>query len=212
MSVRVSDLIKEMMPYVPGCPGPVARREMVKSAQRFCRATRIIVSDVNPFTVRAGDEAIDLNDYADTQTDAIGVSELYIGGIQIVATTLQVLRSRVVDYRNTAPAQPRIFYQTTERNLAIWPKPDAAYDARVVVVCAPQNRATVFQDALGYQWREAVIGGAIAATASIPGQPYTSVDQAGRGAALFQKGVAEARIELNRSFGSDARVQMRPFA
>ena len=212
MSVKILDLSKELLPYTPGCPGPLARRELVRSAQRFCRDTQIAVVEVNGVVLLASSGEVDLSIYSD-----IGMQPLKVATVSVDGRPMRQVTERAIASQYGAPlevktgAASRYFYMLGEATFRVYPVTDQQQVLALRLVQLPTDNATSLPDSLGGEWREAIVGGALQRVCTIPGQPYTSVDHAAMGASWYRTGVNLAKIEVNRSHGSLVSVVMRPF-
>ena len=212
MTVKVVDLAKELLPWAPGCPGPLARRELVRAAQKFCRDTQAIHVETGDFTLPAGNGELDLNDYAGPSLKAVRLVSAKIEGLPLTQTTERAVARVHGAVPSAQQGDIRLFYDLNEHTVRTYPYPDTDRTMSMTLAVMPTDRAATFPDSLGIQWRDAVVGGALKNICLIPGQAYTSQDQAARGASMYAQGVNLARIEVNRSTGAELSVRMRPFA
>lgn len=211
MTIKVSELAKELLPWAPGCPGPLARRELLRAAQKFCRDTHAICVESGDFTLPAGNGELDLNDYVDSGLKAVRLVSAKVNDWPLTATTERAVAGLSRSATAPMPGDIRRFYHLGESVVRTFPYPDSARTMSLVVAVMPTDRAAALPDSLGVQWRDAVVGGALKSICLIPGQPYTSPEQAMRGASLYAQGVNLARIEVNRSNGAEISVRQRAF-
>lgn len=204
----LTDLIPDLVLYVPGCPEPTMVRALRDAARRFCRDTYVITTLTDPAPTVVDESLVDLNDFADGQTEVIAVLDMMVDGEASASTPRDWLRNRYPRYINRS-GRPTAAYLEGETRLRLWPTPDAVYELQFVVATAPKATATQIDDDLGNRWKEAVIGKATFILASQSGVSYTSADNALLGAQMYARGVGQGRIELNRSFGRSTAVVQR---
>ena len=205
-------LLPDLLLYVPGCPTPVATYALLESARRFCRQTYIITQDSGQFSTYANVNEIDLSDYADTYTEAIGVRTLSVNGQSIIESPMDLVRSMNRFTELTPPGRPRTAWQTDETTLILYPTPDQAYTIEMTIAVAPSPGATYIDDTLCTRWKDAVVGGALERLCAQPNQPYMNAPMAALGKMQFSEGVSKARIEVNRSYARTERLRPVPLA
>lgn len=211
MTVKVADLAKELLPWAPGCPGPLARRELLRAAQKFCRDTHAIRVETPDFTLPANNGELDLNSYTGLLLKAVRLVSAKVNNWPLGATTELAVANLPGSATTPSAGDIRLFYQRSENIVRTFPYPDSARTMSMVIAVMPTDTATTVPINLGTQWRDAVVGGALKSICLIPGQPYTSQEQAMRGASMYAQGVNLARIEANRSNGAEISVRMRAF-
>lgn len=212
MSVKTTDLAKELLAWAPGCPGPVVRRELVRAAQRFCRATYTLVVDVAAVPLAPGVGEVDLGDYTDPYLLPIKAIRVKVDGRAVPPASENALAAQEGN-AITPKARPSVcFYMQGETTLRVYPYSTLAQVLSVQIAQMPTDKAPTLPDALAVEWRDAIVGGALQRICSIPDQPYTSADYASMGAGWYAAGVHRAKLETNRSRGAAPNVKMRPFA
>lgn len=212
MTIRLTDLMNDVLPYTPGCPNPVVRRELRKSAQRFCRETMVLQIDVEPITVAAGVTDVDLTLYCPSQTRPVKAIEVNVDGRVVASISKDGLRTLNPQYQQAAAGTVQRYFAKNEDAITLFPAPALDSVVRLTLAICPTDNAQTFPDELGGLWRNAIVGGAIQRICAVPGQPYTSMELANMGAAWYYDGTTRASTEFQNSFGRGTRVTMRPLA
>ena len=210
--MRVVDLAKELLAWAPGCPGLLARRELVRSAQRFCRATHAVTRPSGDFVLAAGIGEVSLLDYTPSGEVPLRAVDLRIEGLPAMQTTESAIATDWRRPTDFVSGRSPSFLMLGETALRVYPYSDISQTLSFRLATMPSDKATTLADDLAVEWREAILGGALQRICVVPGQPYTSSDHASMGASWFATGVNLAKIEVNRSHGAAVRVTMRPFA
>lgn len=207
--IAVVEFLPRLMPYVVGCPEPMATQALVDSAIAFCN------------------DSLALHSVLEAQQTQINNPEFDIGVAtgQAVCRVLRVwvndreIKGAAVDQINDAggtSGQPRMFYTRQIDSVLtalLHPTPDAVYSLRVEVATRPTRAAKSFENDLFDLWLEPVIEGAKARLMAIPDQPFSNPGAAVSAAANAMYLSRKARVE--GSYGrtrATGRVQARPLA
>lgn len=212
MSTRLVELEADVAVYAPGAPGPIIRKELRKAAQRFCRATLAAQVVADPFTVAADTETLDLLDYCPTQTIPVMALDLRLDDRVIVSSGIDNLLAAGYAFTKAPPSLTANQYGFNERILHLTPVPKTAVTAYLRLAVCPSDNASVIPDDLSTMWREAIVGGALERVCSVPNTAYQNPQFVVMGASWYQKGLRDARIAVQNSYGRGTRVNMRPFA
>lgn len=210
MSTDITPFVEELIAYAPGCPAPLARRELLRAAQRFCREVYVFRVDVAfEHDAYQSDYTFDLSS---EKLKVIKPIEVTVNGRVITSKQQEYLRQRNLLYKDVTAPEARFYYSKREGSISFYPTPEEVSFVIAVVACYPDDGYEGLPEEVAGQWRDAVIGGALSRICSTPAQPYTSQEMAMMGATWFRQGVALARVYVNNSYGSTAQVVMRPLA
>ena len=124
MTVKVVELAKELLPWAPGCPGPLARRELVRAAQKFCRDTHAIKFETGDFTLPANNGEVDLNDFTDAGVKAVRLISAKVNGYSLGMTTERAVSNLSQPVTLPVAGDIRLFYQLNENVIRTYPYPD----------------------------------------------------------------------------------------
>lgn len=202
----LDDFLTFLMPYVPGCPDPLARQALVQSAIEFCSRTEI-AQELSTLTLHAGTDTYDLD--VPNQQVLVNVLEVVYEGRVIDAVSYPV--AQLPPGRPQGVLKP--LPESTE--LTVVPAPDAASATTLTVRAAfrPTPKTTQLVDELFNNWHDAVVQGALKRLCAMPGQMFTSASTVMLATQAFVDYITEARLvaRKKRLVQSD-RVRPHPFA
>lgn len=210
MSVQTSTLFDEVLSFAQGCPTSVLRKELLRSAQRFCRKTLILQRDV-AFVQPAGSDMATPS-FGTEKLKMVQVMELTVNGRVVRGITQEGLRARDPYYNSVEADEPRTFFGRSEGTITFYPQPSKDTAIAATIAVAPADDYDGIPDELANLWADAIVGGAIERICMISGQPYTDPQRALMGRQWYMEGVSQARIYLNNSYGRTDMVTLRPFA
>lgn len=205
----VSSFFPSLLPYVPGCPDPLAARAVVDSAISFCEDSLVISETLDSFFTEVGVSAYELSAPSDQQV--CSVRNVTVGGNELTAT---------VDgnelFATSATGTPHRFFTSRtsgELMLHVWPVPDVVAEVKVFAALRPVKDATQLDDDLYALWMAPVLAGAIAKIRAVPNQPFSDPADAMMKAA--QAASMSNRARIKGSYGrmqGGMRVTQRPMA
>lgn len=207
----LSAFFPRILPYLPGCPEPLAAQVLIDAAIEFCDSSLVLRQNLDTFNTVVGRVQYDL-DAPSAQHDINRVMGVTLDGKELVAGMAEALRGDMP----TAPAKPRGFY--TDRTdsvftLMLSPPPDEVYSVLVNVALSPTRTATQLDDDLYNTWINPIVSSAIARAMQIPGQPFSNPAQAQILLNSVARQTVTSRIEGNYGFvRGSMRVRSRPFA
>lgn len=200
-----------ILPYLPGCPEPLAAQVLVNAAIEFCEASLTLRQNLTTFSTVVGQAQYDL-DPPSAHHDINRVMGVTLDGKELTPGMVEMIRNDLP----TDPAKPRGFY--TDRSdsvftLMLTPPPDDVYDVIVNVTLRPARSATMLDDDLYNIWIDPIVSGSIARAMQIPGQSFTNFAQAQVLLDSAAKQTISSRIEGNYGLiRGSMRVRPRPFA
>jgi|688.fasta_scaffold162121_3 hypothetical protein len=207
----LSAFFPRILPYLPGCPEPLAAQVLIDAAIEFCDSSLVLRQNLDTFNTVVGRVQYDL-DAPSAQHDISRVLGVTLDDKELVAGMAEAIRGDMP----TAPAKPRGFY--TDRTdsvftLMLSPPPDEVYSVLVNVALSPARTATQLDDDLYNTWINPIVSSAIAQAMQIPGQPFSNPAQAQILLNSVARQTVTSRIEGNYGFvRGSMRVRSRPFA
>ena len=134
-------LIKEILPYVPGCPDSVVESNLRAATIEFCEKTKAFVQDLDPITTISGIYEYDLEPPADTAVHKI-MWALYNGdALEPISTTL--LEERKPKWREASYyGTPQYFVKQSRTLFYLVPVPNetTANSTRLRVQLKPLHK------------------------------------------------------------------------
>ena len=206
----LDNFLPYLIPWVGGCPTPLAHQSLVRAARTFCEETNVVTRMVEPISLVPGEATYDID--LEPDLDAIRVLGAWIG-----TSALALPSSRGSQFANIpqpgVTGSPVFATSTQPNTVTLYPKPDnAAYEKLSVrVATRPKLSARSLDDSLFNRWVDGVVSGAIGIIAAMPGQPFSDPAQAAQADVRFWRAVNRARIEATRGdVGSSLRVRNTP--
>jgi hypothetical protein len=205
----ISDFFPRVLPYLPGCPEPMAEQALLDSAIAFCEDSSAVRVSLVPVAV-----TVDVSTYSLDAPSQQVIARVM--GVQFDGRPLYPVSAEDVELLTGATGNPVAYYTrqgTTSLELVLFPTPDVTGSLDISVATLPARTATQLPDELFVYWSDAVTAGAISRAKAIPNQPFTDPAGAAGYAAAALAASRKARIEGN--FGraqSHMRVRSRPFA
>ena len=205
----VSDFIPRVMPYLPGCPVPMAAQAIVDAAIQFCESSMAVRQHLDPIVLVPGQRTYDLD--TPLQQEVARVMRAAVDGAEISLTPLAFAPMGT-------PSQGRPFSLTVTRldsypEIQLAPIPDASYTLTVDAALRPTRTATNLADDLWTLWLDAIVAGAVSAVQRIPSQPFSDPTGAAQRHAEFRSHISRARVDASMGKVQSAlRVKARPFA
>ena len=194
-----------LLPWVTGCPLPLAQQELVRSAIAFCEETNAVCTDTDPIQLVIG--AAEYDSGIDSDQELTRVMGAWLGGRPL---SLLVREDHSED--TGTPVAASVGQMNT---VVVYPTPDkqTSDKLRLRVATRPKITARRLDDALLNKWSEGVVFGAIARLCAIPGQPFSDSAQAMSADVHFWRAVNRARVESRRGeVASSLSVRNRPLA
>lgn len=210
--------LSRLIPKVPGCPDPTARRALVDSAIEFCEETAIIqsTSDPQPMTAGVGVYSVDTV----VQQRVVATLKVWHGTNQLQpapADQVDAILAYVsaVGAATAVQGTPTVFYEFSPGQIGIYPVPDATaaalpFSARICT--KPDRTATSVEDVLYHDWIEAIVAGAAARLQDTPGHAFSSPGTAQTERSKFWLDVSKAtNIALRGRIRTSVSVRGRSF-
>lgn len=209
-TVALDVFLPELNPHVMGCPEPVVTNALRTAATEFCRRTlcwqerlpAVSVTDTSfPYAIPVGAHA-----------QLARVQSVNVGTIKLGPTNYEVL-DQLHDW-DTQMGSPSHYLVEPDDTLVVFPLPAVAADLRLTVAYGVARDATVLEDFLYDQHRDALVHGALRLLNAIPDRSWTRPNDVLYHTAKFEQAVQATRIDVksNSRAPGDLRVAPRPFA
>ena len=101
----LSAFFPRILPYLPGCPEPLAAQVLIDAAIEFCDSSLVLRQNLDTFNTVVGRVQYDL-DAPSAQHDISRVLGVTLDDKELVAGMAEAIRGDMP----TAPAKPRSFY------------------------------------------------------------------------------------------------------
>lgn len=202
-----------MLIELPGCPEPLIRQALLRSADEFCRRTHAWSEVQEPIELRPGQRDYDLD--APSGALVSSILSAHVGGRTLAPAGPGDPYKAMPAWLTTAGSSPTSYNLIHDRNaLSVYPPPIEGATGQLVVraAYAPTMSAGALPDFLGQQYLTAVTGGAKAILMALPAKSWTNVELVPLHRTHFENGVTAAIAEElhGRTVGS-VSVQPRRF-
>lgn len=213
----LDNFLPRLIPWVSGCPVPLANQALVRSAAKFCDETNVVRTMVEPITLEVGESTYDID--LGLELDVARVLGAWIGARPLKLPTANNQVTPLTQYSplgpqtaasNGTPVMGKVLAKNT---ITLTPAPDEHQLDKLTLLVAtrPKVSARQLEDALYEDWSETIVAGAIGTLAAMPGQPFSDMNQSAIQDAQFWRGVNRARIEARRgNVATPLRVRSNP--
>lgn len=190
--MNFSDLVADVLIEAPGCPEPIAISTLRRTAIKFCRESHVWVEQINDLY-----PVNDVTKYKVTPPD----------DTQIIAIASMVHHKGESEFKvKYWPLVNPLGYLS----FPAVPELDQG-PIRIKVVLAPTNTANEMPDAIGEDYREGLIHGAVAKLVMMPGKDWSNPQMAAYHQSLYDEQKREAKFRRNNGNTEvNLRVSPRP--
>jgi hypothetical protein len=200
-----------MLPYLIGCPEPLAKQALVDSAIDFCGRTNVVSVNLDPITVIRNIATYEVE--TPPQTSVSSIQKVWYDNKLLMPAAYE----QALEIYNQPNGTPRFFFgeyvdEVYSITLVPAPEKNLPNGLRVRASLTPTRTATQVHDILFDRYAEGIVHGAIAIVAAIPDQPYSDLTLAAASAVRARAETAIARGEaLHGNVQSSMSVKMRAF-
>jgi hypothetical protein len=167
--------------WVPAAPAPLVETAICDCIIQLCEDSHVLQVVPDPQTLYPEQAEYDID-------------PVYPG-----MTLARVLKVWFGPDEQRPQGQPRWWEEVDPKTLRIYPTPQQDAKDRpplmMRLALKPERTATQFPDEFARDWMDAVVGGAVMRLASMPDQPYSSNENAQKGAAMYTLWMGKARFE-----------------
>lgn len=205
MSKPLADFLPEVLPFVPGCPQPVAINAVRNSVIQFMTETGLSEQTLSVSLVD-GTALYTVTPAAGTKI--INYVRGDIAGSPVYPASPAQLDATSLGWRALDGSQPtQAFIEGGQ--LRVLPIPGAAATLSATFVCAPTRAATTVDDEVLEDYAETIASGALYRLLALPGQPWSSPELADYHKAKFEADVSDA-IVMKMKGGTNASLSAKP--
>jgi hypothetical protein len=204
-----SDFVSEVLPDVLGCPDVTIERAVRDSTIEFCDETLCYTVDMDPVTVFANMDVVDLD--MPTGARLVQVLRAQIGPRALGRISRDDLFMSGRSWQ-TDKGMPQAITFDTESSIRLIPAPDQQLSEQLFLRFAvtPSMGSNSIPDAIGNRYFREIVHGAKAALLAIPGQPWFQPQLASAYRSLFDRGIREAKLTVSQdSVAGQKRLRIR---
>jgi len=205
-----TDFLKEVLPFVPGCPRSVAINAIRNAVIEFCSDTEYWQETLDAVSLSASSLPYTI---PAPNTDAMYTNLLRatVDGYPLDEAPMDVLDMRVPGWQSQTGA-PRAWYQNVPGELRLYPIPPDTDPASVVLRVAyqPTRTSSGVDERIWLAYAEEISAGALQRLMDMPSKPWSNETSAKKYDDKFSSAKVIAAIEAKKSWTRKAmQVQMR---
>ena len=191
-------LMKEVLPYVPGCPDTVVENALRSSTIELCEKAAVYTKELDPITTVAGSYEYEFGQPIGTKVDKI-LWAIY-NGQDLEAISPRGLEAQNPKWRDNT-STPRHFIQQSPDLFWLVPIPDTTLAGGVVmnVSLKPSRTSNNISTQVSDDYRDGIIFGALYRLLRMPARDWSDAMAASDYAGLFRQSVQEAEIKARRA-------------
>jgi hypothetical protein len=188
-----------IQPLIPNCPAPLLDQALVDSCVEFCEQGSAVHRELEVVQTTIGESRVELD--LPAQSLLVRITALKINGRETVAKPYFEMDEDV-------QGLPRMFSNTPEGDLMLYPVPDAVYPVKAMALLKPVRNATAVDDILFQDWAEFIVSGAMYRLLMMPGVAWSNPTAGKMYFDNFRMGINRAEIEFTRQRNTnEMRVQ-----
>jgi hypothetical protein len=196
-------LVKEILPYVPGCPDSLVINHLRAATIETCEKSKAYVHDLDPLSTVAGVFEYDFGQ--PTGTDVHQILWMIHAGNDLDPISPRSLELNFPDWRNRSSI-PRVYLQKSPDIFWVIPVPSgSSTDAiRLSVALKPTRSSNSINTDFSTDYRDAIIYGALYRLLRIPSKDWSDPAAASDYFNLFKAEIDDAEL---RGRGGDLGVR-----
>lgn len=217
---KLSDFLSLVLPFVPGCPEPVALQHIRNTCIDFCMASHVWQQTLEPITTVADTNIYGID--APLTSDVIEIKHAWYKSTRLKIINGDVRDIKAEFYNSEFPdahvikGDPRTLLVDYEQKVfSVSPVPEDAVSKALTIRVAlkPTRNTMTVPDFLLTDYEYAITQGAIGRIAEIPAQAFTSTAMALSAKSAYAVERHNAAVRANKTFArSQTSVAQRPFA
>lgn len=205
-NVAYTQWLDHIQPHVQDCPSPMILLAVRQACIEFCRSSRYLRVNLDPFNTVVGDDEYDLSPPADTVVSA--VLNVRCGGRLIDAARQEDLDSEA-NYWRDLEGPPSRYLLPNEATIILNPVPQEVVAVRILAAIRPSQASGGVDEAIFERFLDPVASGALARLMAMPGVSWSNPELAGYHAQLFKAGVSDAADKAARGLTDNKRIRAK---
>lgn len=198
-----SSLIKEVLPYVPGCPDTLIENNIRAATIDFCERSKAYKYDLDPLSTTSGVYEYDFDQPVGTEVHQI--LHMIYDGKDMDPISPRSLELNYPDWRDRT-GQPYVYLQKTANTFWVVPVPSASKTNALILSVAlrPTRTSSNIDTEFSNTYRDGIIYGTLYRLLRMPGREWTDVQAAREYLMQFNMEVEQAGL---RARGGDLGVK-----
>jgi hypothetical protein len=198
-----NSLVKEVIPYVPGCPDTLILNNLRSATIELCEKSKAFVFDLDPITSISGVYEYDFDQ--PTGTDVHQILWATYDGEDLDPISPRSLEVNYPDWKDKSSI-PQVYLQKTPNTFWIVPIPSSTKTSAIQLSVAlkPTRSSNNIDTTFSNDYRDGIIYGALYRLLRIPAKDWTDPAAARDYLSLFNEEVKQAEL---RGRGGDLGVK-----
>lgn len=187
-------LIKEVLPYVPGCPDTLVENHLRSATIDFAERSKAYVVDLDPITTVASVFEYDFDQPSGTEVHQI--LWMTFDGNDMDPISPRSLELNYPDWRDRT-GRPHVYLQKTPSTFWLVPVPQTTLTNGILasVALKPTRTTNNIDTIFSNSYRDGIIYGTLYRLLRIPQKTWTDVNAANDYFALFNEEVKHAELK-----------------
>ena len=187
-------LIKEILPYVPGCPDSLVLSHLRSSSIDFCEKSKAHVFDLDPISTVSGVYEYDFDQ--PTGTEVHQILWMTYNGNDLDPITPRSLELNYSDWRDRSSI-PQVYLQKNPNTFWVVPVPNVTLSSGLLLSVAlkPTRTASSVDTSFSNTYRDGILYGALHRLLRIPSKEWSDSRAANDYFSLFNEEVRQAELK-----------------
>jgi len=186
-------LVKEILPYVAGCPDSVVESTLRAATIEFCEKTKAYIQDLDPITSISGTYEYDFGQA--TGTSVHSILWMIYDGEDLDPISPRSLELNYPDWRDRS-TKPQVYLQKTADTFWVVPVPNSKITngIQLSVALKPTRTTNNISTSFANDYRDGIIFGALYRLLRVPSRDWSDPVAASDYLGLFNEQVAAAEL------------------
>lgn len=185
-------LVKDVLPYVPGCPDSLIQTNIRSAAIELCEKSKAFTFDLDPITTISGAYEYEFDQPSGTEVHQI-LWATY-DGHDLDPISPRSLELNYPDWRDKT-GTPTVYLQKTVNTFWLVPVPNDGKELLVNVALKPTRTTSSIDTEFSNTYRDGIIYGTIFRLLRIPQKGWTDPIASADYFNLFQAEIADAELK-----------------
>ena len=185
-------LVKDVLPYVPGCPDSLIQTNIRSAAIELCEKSKAFTFDLDPITTISGEYEYEFDQ--PSGTDVHQILWATYDGHDLDPISPRSLELNYPDWRDKT-GTPTVYLQKTVNTFWLVPVPNDGKELLINVALKPTRTTNNIDTEFSNTYRDGIIYGTIFRLLRIPQKVWTDPIASADYFNLFQAEIADAELK-----------------
>lgn len=206
-AVAYTQWLDHIQPHVPDCPSPMILQAVRQACIEFCRASRYLRVNLDPFNTVVDDDEYELPAPVDTVVSS--VLNVRCGDRLLDAATQEDLDAEA-NYWRDLQGQPSRYIQPDEETIILNPVPQEIVAVRILAALRPSQASGGVDGVIFERFMLPIASGAMAWLMAMPAVAWSNPELSAYHSGLFRAGIAEAADKAARGLTNNKALRSKP--